>query len=71
MRTPDERLEIDSDAPVALRGVESASTDPGGFVNATEDAGPLTPTDVEPDVSASIAIDGDGVPAFEEAGKPN
>jgi hypothetical protein len=31
----------------------------------------MTPADVEPDVTASIATDGDGVPAFEEAGKPN
>jgi hypothetical protein len=71
MRTPDERLEIDSDAPVTLRGDEAASTDPGGFVNATEDAGSMTPTDVDPDFTTSSATDEDGVPAFEEAGKPN
>lgn len=70
MRTPPERLEIGADEPVASRGVETASTEAGGFVNATEDAGPMTPTDIDPDVSAPNAADGDGVPAFEEAGKP-
>jgi hypothetical protein len=70
MRTPAERLEIDADEPVAVRGVESASTEAGGFVNAIQDAGPMTPTDVDPDVAAPNAADGDGAPAFEEAGKP-
>ena len=70
MRTPAERPEIDADEPVAVRGVETASTEAGGFVNATADAGPMTPTDVDPDVAQPIAADGDSVPAFEGAGKP-
>lgn len=70
MRTPAERLEIDAAEPVAIRGIETASTEAGGFVDATQDAGPMTPTDVDADVSAPSAADGDGVAAFEEAGKP-
>lgn len=70
MRTPDERLEIESDTPDAPP-IEAASTEAGGFVNATDDAGPMTPTDLDADVSGSSATEGDSVPAFEEAGKPN
>lgn len=69
MRTPPERLEVDADEPVASR-LETASTEAGGFVDATQDGGPMTPTDIDPDVATPNASDGDGVPAFEEAGKP-
>ena len=68
MRTPAERLEIEPDAPASLH--TEASTEAGGFVNATEDAGPMTPTDLDPDFSTPSATDGDAVPAFEETGKP-
>jgi len=70
MRTPAEQLEIDADEPVAVNGIETPSTEAAGLVDATQDAGPMTPTDVDADVSAASAADGDGVAAFEEAGKP-
>ena len=70
IRTPAERLEIDADEPLGVRGIETASTETAGFVNATQDASPMTPTDVDPDLAAPNAAEGDGVPAFEEAGKP-
>ncbi len=54
-----ELLDVDSDEPISLRGSEMALTDAEGLVNATDDAGPATPT----------ATDGDDTPAFEEAGK--
>jgi hypothetical protein len=67
MQTPDERLEIDTDTPA--RNIETASTEAGGFANATDDAGPMTPT---PDLDAApiSAVDEGGIPAFEEASKP-
>jgi hypothetical protein len=68
MRTPDEGLEIEPDAPASLH--TEASTEAGGFGNATEDAGPMTPTNLDPDISTPTAADGDPVPAFEETGKP-
>jgi hypothetical protein len=68
MRTAGERLEIDADEPVPVGGIEATSTEAGGFVNATEDAGPMTPTDIDPDV-VPTAAEADGTPAFEEAAK--
>jgi hypothetical protein len=70
MRTLAEQLEIDTDEPVAINGIETPSTEAAGFVDANHDAGPMTPIDVDADVSAASAADGDGVAAFEEAGKP-
>lgn len=70
----DGRLEIDPDEPVAVRGIETASeaaaTEDGG-VDTTEDAGSMTSTDIDREVATSSAAEGEGVPAFEEAGKPN
>lgn len=60
MRTPAAALDVESDAPPTSIGYDTAaSSDAGGFVNATEDEGATTPGTA------------DDVPAFEEAGKPS
>ena len=66
-----ELLDVDSDAPVALRGIDTDLTDAEGLVSATDDAGPATPTVTVADATVSSSTDGDGIPAFEESGKPS
>lgn len=65
-----ELLDVDSDAPIALRSFETASSEAEGLVNATVDAGSATPTAPDADGMVANSTDGDGTPVFEEAGKP-
>jgi hypothetical protein len=57
MQAPIEELNVDSDKPIALRGVDMGSTD-------------LDTTVADADAVDTGSTTGDGIPAFEEAGKP-